>query len=325
MLKPAMRITALVLCLLAPVLLVQSGTYKNDKTEIPETLNVLVLGKDDSSSLADVVMLVNLNVTEKSLSILQIPRDTYIDLGDGNYKKINGASKLLGGDGELCRKLSESLGINIGGYVSFDSELVRKMVDAIGGVEVFVPADMDYDDPYQELSIHLKKGKQKLDGKEAVGFVRYRQGYLRADIGRIDAQKIFLSAFAKTALEGLSVKDILPLSKLALRYIRTDLPINRLVALGVAMKDITADRISLATMPGEEVQSQKSGAWFYILSKSGCEEILKRIGAESGFDASHIYSDKSRAEFEEIYNREIKARIYNAAEIDGEGIEIKPK
>lgn len=325
MLKPALRTFALVICLLAPLLLVQSGMHKSSDTEIPETLNVLVLGKDDSSSLADVVMLVNINTAEQKVMLLQIPRDTYINLGEGSYKKINGASKFLGGDTKLCEKISHTMGIDVEGYISFDTALVREIVDVIGGVELYVPMDMDYDDPYQNLSIHLKKGKQTLSGDEAVSFVRYRKGYLRADIGRIDAQKIFVSAFAKSLFEKITVKDILPLSKMAMRYIKTDLPVTELASIGFAMYRSSPENISFATMPGEEVKSEKSGAWFYILSRGGCEEILRSIGAESEFDTEHIYSDKSRSEFEEIYNREIKAHVYNAAEIDGEGIEIIPK
>ena len=325
MLKPALRILALCLCLLAPVMLVQSGTYEYNNVEIPETLNVLVLGKDDSSSLADVVMLVNINTSDKKVTLLQIPRDTYINLGEESYKKINGASKFLGGDSKLCEKISDSMGIDVDGYVSFDTDLVRETVDVLGGVELYVPMDMDYDDPYQNLSIHLRKGKQILSGDEAVSFVRYRKGYLRADIGRIDAQKIFVSAFAKTLFEKTNIRDVLPLSKMVMRYIKTDLPITELASLGFAMYKTSPENISFATMPGEEVQSQKSGAWFYILSHSGCAELLESLGAESEFDTGHIYSDKTRTEFEEIYNREIKAHIYNAAEIDGEGIEITPK
>lgn len=325
MLKPALRILALCLCLLAPLLLVQSGTHKNNNVEIPETFTLLVLGKDDSSSLADVMMLVNINTAEKRAVILQIPRDTYINLGEESYKKINGASKFLGGDTKLCEKISDTMGIKIDGYVSFDTDLVRETVDILGGIELYVPMNMDYDDPYQNLSIHLKKGKQILNGDEAVSFVRYRKGYLRADIGRIDAQKIFVSAFAKTLLEKVGAEDALPLSKVMMRYVKTDLPITELVSLGFSMYKASPENISFATMPGEEVKSEKSGAWFYVLSRNGCEEILKSIGAESGFDREHVYSDRARAEFEEIYNREIKARIYNAAEIDGTGIEIIPK
>lgn len=321
MLKPALRL--LTVCLLAPLLLVRGGTYTSEENEVPKTANILVLGKDDASSLADVIILANVNSADKKLTLLQIPRDTYVNFGD-DCKKINGASKHIG-DEALCKKLGESMGLDVEGYVAFDTDFVRELVDLLGGVELYVPMDMDYDDPYQNLSIHLKKGKQILSGSEAVGFVRYRKGYLRADIGRIDAQKIFVSAFAKKLIEKTEAKDLLPLSKMAIRYIKTNLPISKLVSLGRYMRQTLPENISFATMPGEEVRSEKSGAWFYILSKSGCAKLVEDIGSEGEFDKAHLYSDASRDEFEEIYNREIEAQIYSAADIDGEGIEIKPK
>lgn len=328
MLRAALRGTFLLaLCLLVPMLAVSSVTQSDEYgeavfTEINGVKNILFLGRDDSSGLADSVILASVDTEQTELTLVQIPRDTYIALGEDSYKKINGASGVLGGDAKLCDKLSQAFGLRVDGYISFDTRIIKDLVDTLGGVEVNVPMDMDYDDPYQNLSIHLQKGKQRLTGSEAVGFVRYRAGYLRADLGRIDAQKIFLSAFAKSALEKLGSDDILPLARLTLRYIKTDLPVTALASLAKAMFDITPEKINFVTLPGEEVQSSKSGAWFYILSQSGCEQLLTTLGCDGGFDGDHIFSDERRAEFEEIYDRAIEAKIYNAAQIDGEGIEI---
>ena len=68
-------------------------------------------------------------------------------------------------------------------------------MDNLSGIEIDLPYDMDYEDSSQNLSIHLKAGKQTLGGKEALGFLRYRSGYVTGDLGRIDAQKLFLNAF----------------------------------------------------------------------------------------------------------------------------------
>lgn len=330
MLKAALRrALLLVLCLFVPILAVSSITRSDEYgeaafTEINGVKNILLLGRDDSSGLADSVMLALVDTEKTELTLAQIPRDTYITLGEDCYKKINGASGVLDGEPELCDKLSQAFGLRVDGYISFDTRIIRELVDTFGGVEVNVPMDMDYDDPYQGLSIHLQKGKQRLSGSEAVGFVRYRAGYLRADLGRIDAQKIFLSAFAKSALEKLGSDDILPLARLTLRYIKTDLPVTALASLAKSMFDITPDNINFVTFPGEEVKSSKSGAWFYILSQSGCEQLLRTFGCDGSFDGEHIFSDEMRAEFEEIYDKAIEAKIYNAAEIDGEGIDIAP-
>lgn len=319
------KIAVLLICLLAPMLFVGSAYENTGKESASDNrFNLLVCGKDSTSGLDDTIMLISVDETQNSVVFLQIPRDTYVDFGGDGYKKINGASQKLGGYKALCRELSDSVGVKIDGYVAFDSEFVKKAIDAIGGVEVNVPCNMDYDDPYQDLSIHLKKGMQTLDGKSAVGFVRYRSGYLRADIGRMDAQKIFIASLARSFAKKAKGLKLLSLASLSLRYIKTDVPINKLLATYNVLKDSSFEKMSFATMPGEEVRSKQSGAWFYILSKSGCRELVEKIGGV-GFDEAHIYSDKSREEFEEIYNREIKARVYTAEEIDSKGIEIIPK
>ncbi|MBO5305810.1 MAG: LCP family protein [Clostridia bacterium] len=159
--------------------------------------NLLFLGRDDAAGLCDVLMLVSFDLDFGRLHIVQIPRDTYFSYTADHYKKINAAPRVLGGADKLADELAAALGVGIDGYVEFDLDFVQAAVDAVGGVEIDVPCDMDYDDPAQNLSIHLKKGTQRLTGKEAVGFVRFRSGYARADLGRMDAQKLFLASFAK--------------------------------------------------------------------------------------------------------------------------------
>lgn len=316
--SPLRLLTATVICLLLPIFLI--GAERNVVEEIApqkNEINVLLLGRDTQSGLYDAIML--LAYSDGDVRVLQIPRDTYIDLGEDSYKKINGAHKTLGGERELCDKLSVAFGIKIDGYIGFDTELVKKAVDAVGGITVDVPADMDYDDPYQDLSIHIKKGTKTLDGKEAVEFLRFRSGYLRADIGRIDAQKIFMSAFVKKvlSLDKISIK----LMGIAARHVCTDLDLVTLYELFEAVRKNEALSVSFTTLPGEEVRSKLSGAWFYVLSKSGCGELLEN----ERFDGEGIFVDSGREEFSNIYNSYIKPQIYSADEIDKDGIEIKER
>jgi LCP family protein required for cell wall assembly len=329
MFKTPAKAVALALALFAVVGFVRGASRKEDKTdifaEIPEKQNFLLLGKDNASGLYDVIMLASVDTEQKRAVVFQIPRDTYVNLGEKSYKKINGAAAILGTEGKLCDLLEGALGIEVNGYVAFDTRFVKETVDGIGGVELNVPFDMDYEDPYQNLSIHLKKGKQVLGGEEAVGFVRYRNGYLRADVGRLDAQKIFLAALSKKLLETHDARLLLELAKNTLKYVKTDLPITALTSAGMALKGALGENIELVTMPGEEVQSSVSGAWFYILSKEGCGNLLSAYGADGIFDPDEIFTDGSREEFDEIYRRNIESKVYNAATIDGEGINIITK
>jgi len=175
-----------------------TDVIKEQETETRRSY--LILGKDKVSGLCDVIMIGSVDPVGDSAILLQIPRDTYAVYSEKGYRKLNGALNTLGAEG-FCEFISKNFGVAIDGYLLFDLEVFKRAVDAIGGVDVDLPFDMDYDDPYQGLSIHLDAGRQHLDGAEAEKFVRYRSGYVRGDLGRLDAQKIFMSALFKKLLE----------------------------------------------------------------------------------------------------------------------------
>ena len=92
-------------------------------------------------------------------------------------------------------------------YVVVQWEAVGELVEAIGGVEFDVPFDMDYDDPAQDLHIHLKAGQQTLSGEDAMGLIRWRHNndysvqYPNGDLGRVQTQQAFLKAVAAECLK----------------------------------------------------------------------------------------------------------------------------
>ena len=124
-------------------------------------LNILVMGKDDSSGLCDVLMLASYNLTDSSVGIVQIPRDTYAEYTSSSYKKLNGAYASLGGAARTAEFLSGALGIDIHHYVCINLRTLGALVDAIGGVDIELPCDMRYSDAEQGLYINLKKYTSK--------------------------------------------------------------------------------------------------------------------------------------------------------------------
>lgn len=101
-------------------------------------------------------------------------------------------------------QIEDLLGINIDHYVKIDLDAFRKIVDTVGGVEVDVPQDMDYEDPVQDLYIHLDAGLQTLNGEQAEQLVRFRK-YPTGDEGRIEVQQLFLKALAEKVLSSESI------------------------------------------------------------------------------------------------------------------------
>ena len=266
-------------------------------------IQILVMGKDRAAGLTDVLMVASLDTKQNTLHLLQIPRDTYASYTDGSYKKINGAYAKLGGEG-VASFLSEQMGIPIDYYACIDLDVLGEMVDAIGGVRMNVPADMHYDDPSQNLHIHLNAGEQVLDGETAQMFVRFRSGYARADVDRMDAQKLFLSALAKQSKENLSLSQTVSLVCKCFGKVKTNMSISDAITCAKVLRKVELSDLHMATLPGAPTRTGKdSGAWYYVLNKQATERLIKEtLGNLAGtFDTNEVFNNRNNTNFDRIY------------------------
>lgn len=144
------------------------------------------------------MMLLYLNAREQAITLVSLPRDTLTHTSSGSDAKLNSAYGRNDGGQEgmeaLLDYVSDIIGYRPDGYMLITLDAFVDVVNLMGGVEFDVPMDMFYEDPSQDLYIDLKEGKQKLDGYEAMGLVRFRKGYADQDLGRVDVQRQFLSA-----------------------------------------------------------------------------------------------------------------------------------
>ncbi len=278
---------------------IDAGVSKDEE----DIFSVLVVGKDKVSSLADVIMLVSYNKTDKSACVLQIPRDTYARYGNRNYYKINGALRTLGADG-MCDFFERTFGIALDGYISLDLEGFRGAVDALGGVDITVEKDLKYSDPSQGLYINLKKGRQTLDGKQAEMLVRYRSGYARGDLDRLDTQKKFMAAIFVGMKEKINLFNVYSVVNSVIPYIETDISAPTLLSLLVSGMSADADNICFVTLPGEDAISNISGGSFYVMSAKGSAEIINKYFCvtDANFDKDGDFLHTGIKKFAQIYN-----------------------
>ncbi|MBQ7337718.1 MAG: LCP family protein [Clostridia bacterium] len=263
--------------------------------------NILVLGRDAAAGLTDVMMLVSLDADQHSLSILQLPRDTYANYTRNNYKKLNGAYRELGG-AALAEFLSHHMGVDVDRYLCIDLAVFGEIVDTLGGVSINIPADMDYDDPTQSLHIHLDAGEQVLNGEQAQMFVRFRSGYTQADLGRMDAQKLFLAALAKQVKSTLTLGRAAELACSCFGKVKTNLSLRECISCARALMDVDLTAVSMSTLQGEAVKPKSGGAWYYILNREGAAEQLAQMFDQTGeFDPDRIFTNASRSEYQNIY------------------------
>ena len=285
--------------------------------------NVLFLGRDNAAGLCDVIMLGSINTDNGNISFMQIPRDTYFNYTEASYKKLNGIYNSLGSASAVAKDLGKALGIDIDFYLCLGLDAVEKMVDAVGGVDINVPFDMNYNDPAQNLQINLKAGNQTLSGQQAVEFIRYRAGYVTGDLGRIDAQKLFLNAFAKKVVALANPLALYNVFKLICDNGETNVTSNDFISIGLKCMQAKTGKVSYMTAPGEAIQSEKSGAWYYILSADSMTELLSScFDSKESFDKEYKFVDNSNKSFYDIYNKKCEIRIYTADDIENNKINI---
>lgn len=258
----------------------ETGEETTIEVEVPAShksdfYNILLLGTDDDGTRTDTIMIGRLDVKNHTVALLSVPRDTLIS-GNYNVPKINGvyggAGKGVKGIEALQRKLAQTLGFETDGYVMVNLDAFIELVDLVGGVEVDVPVQMDYEDPSQNLYIHLKPGVQTLNGTEAMGLVRFRKGYATQDIERTHTQQKFLKALAKKCLSIGNISKINEFTKIFMENVTTDLTIGNVAYFAQELLKCDFDNMFAYTLEGEAVMV--NGASCYALYQNKNLQVI---------------------------------------------------
>lgn len=252
---------------------------------------ILVLGLDGDANLerdrthtrSDVMMLVSIDPRKKKAGILSIPRDTRVYIPGHSHDKIAHAN-VYGGPELSMKAVEKLLDTPVHYYVMLDFRAFRRIVDILGGIEVDVPQRMYYRDPYQNLVIDLKPGRQVLDGDKALEFVRYRH-YPNGDLGRIEAQHIFIKALISKIF---TLKGVLKMPSMIAelsRYVDTNIsPVEMLrlarVAIGLGGEDVR-----MATLPGRP--DYIDGISYFRADSTQARAIIDELLADGDYRADN--------------------------------------
>ncbi len=242
-------------------------------------VNVLVLGLEGTRS--DTIMLVSFDRATAHADIISIPRDTFFHregYDNPGQKKINAVYGASGATGTM-RVLENLLKIPVHNFVTVDFEAVKKTVDVLNGVEVEVPFDMDYEDPYATppLKIDIKKGVQILDGDQALQYLRFRHnndltvGYPDGDLGRIKAQQTFIKNAARKAMSfrlPAVIREIYP-------YFRTDLTLADMLLLAGDAITFSTEKMTTQTLPGHATMIE--GVSYFVHDPKQVVELVESI------------------------------------------------
>ncbi|MBI5701476.1 LCP family protein [Candidatus Saganbacteria bacterium] len=199
--------------------------------------NVVILGVDGEGPVkrSDSVMVAHINPATNTVGLVSIPRDTRVEIAGRGEDKINHAFAFGGPD--LSRKTAENfLGVKIPYYIVINFAGVRNLINEIGGIEINVEKRMYYVDNSQGLFVDLYPGRQRLDGKNALAYMRYRTD--GGDLNRILRQQKFIKALASQIT---NKENVLRSPGILLRlfsYMDSNLDTKQILGLALNMRRI---------------------------------------------------------------------------------------
>ncbi|MEB3144766.1 MAG: LCP family protein, partial [Cylindrospermopsis raciborskii 1523720] len=171
-----------------------------------------------------------------------------------------------------------------------------KLIDALGGITVYVPKDMKYQDDSQHLYINLKAGKQHLSGDQTLQLLRFRHDAL-GDIGRIQRQQMVLRTLFEQSVNGATLTRFPQILETIKDYIDTNLSIEELIALLGFGTGTDKSNIEMLMLPGRlsKNKKRKYGASYWIPDKKAIEKLaVKNFGLGGSWMDTQETIDPSR-------------------------------
>ena len=260
-----------VLAALAGVFFAQSSLLDRAKDEQKDELltakdkaTIMIMGVDertDDVGRSDTLMVATIDPHKNEAALLSIPRDTRVAIPKNGYDKIN-AAYAYGGEKLTQRTVEDFLGIRIDHYVIINTHAFQKIIDAIGGIDIDVEKRMYYEDPWDDdggLVIDLRPGRQHMDGKTAVTYVRYRDE--EGDIGRVKRQQKFMRA----CVDAVTTPAILPrlpgIISNVIDSVKTDLSVRQMLEFIGTLKQAQANGLRTDMVPGRPLYIEGISYW----------------------------------------------------------------
>lgn len=252
----------------------------SDET-LNKRLNVLILGIDDGDNefkdapkRTDVMLLASFDPVKNDVAILSLPRDTRVKIpGNQGLDKINHAYA-YGGVPLAKKTVANLLMVPIHYYVLLNWQGFIEVIDTIGGIDYYVENDMDYEDPYADLSIHIEHGFQHMDGKKAGEYIRFRNDEM-GDIGRVQRQQRFLKALASEMFSIGNVVKVPTLINSVEKHLQTDMDFLTMVKAANSFKVFGGEKVRAQMLYGDF--QTIDGVSYWVTSQDKTEQTLKEL------------------------------------------------
>ncbi len=258
------------------------GTSKSEIENL-EDLYVLCMGQ--SLNLTDTIIVVKYSPKTQQASMLSIPRDSFVgnNLNSATaFDKINARYSISAQS--TIDAVNKLTGLNLKYYITIDTAALRELVDTIGGVYFDVPIKMDYDDPYQDLFIHLEPGYQLLNGAQAEGVVRFRHNnngtsysddYGDNDLGRMKTQREFIKTVISQTMKASNITKINELMNIAKERLETNLSWDVIKKYIPALVEFNIDNLRSDALPGDAGYYNQVA--LFIVDKTKTKEVVNDL------------------------------------------------
>lgn len=290
----------------------------------PRKQNILLLGVDSNGADSDLwvgtrtdtIVLLNIDPRSKSLNAISIPRDSKVYLPKNmGIQKIN-AAHAIGGIDMTIQTIEDTLGVKIDRYIMVHDDAVKKIVEALGGIDIYVEKNMHYNDYSGNLHINLTKGQHHLNADEVIGYLRFRHDAM-GDIGRTQRQQWFLRGLLQELQKPQTIAKIPHIISVAKQYVKTDMTLYEMSQYAALAKHFNIDNIEIATLPG--APNKKGYTSYWILDPEKTQEVVNRLvyrervkSDKTQFAASVMYSADNEAEgkalIEELEANNVKVK-----------------
>lgn len=242
--------------------------------------NVLVLGLDDAVNMdndeekrADAILLISMENSTGKVRILNIPRDTWVEMPQNKGETRLSNVYAVGGAPLMVRTINQMFDISIHQYVVIDLATFGRIVDAVGGIDLYVEQNMDYDDPEAELSIHMRQGYRHLDGKGAEYYLRYRSDDL-GDLGRTQRQQKFVKAFYAKLLRVDTLPKIPAIADIIKQNVTTSAELFDSVHIGNVIRKLSIEPPRTIMLPGDFSRNDDT---VWIMDRAATDEIIHEL------------------------------------------------
>ena len=292
-----------------------------EEIENLEPISALILGS--SQNMTDTIMIAKYNPKTQQAYLLSIPRDTFVGTSKSSARPGDKINSIYQGKypEKTLQAVNKLTGLNLKYYAIVDTEALKALVDAIGGVTFDVPIDMKYTDKKQNLYINLKKGEQLLDGDKAEQLVRFRHNkngtsypasYGDNDIGRMKTQRNFLKAVMKQTLKPGNIFKIKEFIDISQKYIKTNISFDLLKKYVPSAVEFDTDNLETETLPG--LPEKCNGVWLFILDKTKTKKYIDELDNKlMGIEPEEENKTESSTKAAKNENSKIKIEILNGS------------